>query len=287
MPKFIMLVGLPAVGKDTWAREYIKTHTNTVIHSSDDIREELYGDASCQDNPQKVFEMMRSRAVKSLQEGKDVIYNATNLKYKNRRSILTQVKKQTNATCHCKVFVAPVEVCKERNMARERKVPEYVYDKMLRSFEVPFENEGFDSIEIIKTWDGSGTQYKDEIVKKVKAFGDQKNPHHTLSLWEHCEKCFKSAINENPFIVVASAIHDYGKIFTQTFDANGVAHYYGHAETSSYLSLCFGYSILVAQLVNYHMLFFQEGATAIWRTRLGENLWSMIETLHKYDELAH
>ena len=58
MPNFIMLVGLPAVGKDTWANEYIKKHPNTVIHSSDDIREELYGDASCQNNPEKVFEII-------------------------------------------------------------------------------------------------------------------------------------------------------------------------------------------------------------------------------------
>ena len=85
MPKFIMLVGLPAAGKDTWAREYIKKHPNTVIHSSDDIREELYGDASCQNNPEKVFEIMAARTIKSLQEGKDVIYNATNLKYKKRK----------------------------------------------------------------------------------------------------------------------------------------------------------------------------------------------------------
>ena len=41
MPNFIMLVGLRAVGQDTWAREYIKKHPCTVIHSSDDIREEL------------------------------------------------------------------------------------------------------------------------------------------------------------------------------------------------------------------------------------------------------
>lgn len=277
----------PASGKDTWAREYVKKHPYTVIHSSDDIREELYGDASCQDSPQKVFEIMCSRTIKSLQEGKDVIYNATNLRYKNRRSILAQVKKQINATCHCKVFVAPVEVCKERNVARDRVVPDFVYDRMLRSFQMPFENEGFHSIEVIYTADYDKREYMLDIVKKVKEFGDQKNPHHTLSLWEHCEKCFKTAINENPFIVVASAIHDYGKIYTQTFDANGVAHYYFHEGYSAYLSLCFGYNILVAQLVNYHMLSHYEGATALWRARLGENLWSMIETLHKYDKLAH
>ena len=197
MPKFIMLVGLSAVGKDTWAHEYIKKHSNTVIHSSDDIREELYGNASCQNNPEKVFEIMAARTIKSLQEGKDVIYNATNLKYKKRKLILTQVKKQTNAICYCYVFIAPIEVCKERNAARERKVPEHVYDKMLRSFQVPSLNEGFEDIDTIKTWDGDDSEYEREIIKKVIAFGDQKNPHHTHTLFEHCEICGKIAAKKD------------------------------------------------------------------------------------------
>ena len=144
MPNFIMLVGIPASGKDTFAREYVRNHSNTVIHSSDDIREELYGDASCQESPTKVFELMRSRTLRDLRASKDVIYNATNLKYKNRKSILSQVKKMTNAVCLCKILVAPIEVCKERNAKRERVVPDFVYDRMLGSFQIPFYNEDYE-----------------------------------------------------------------------------------------------------------------------------------------------
>lgn len=44
MPKFIMMVGLPGSGKSTWAKEYVKTSENeTVILSSDAVREELFG----------------------------------------------------------------------------------------------------------------------------------------------------------------------------------------------------------------------------------------------------
>ena len=82
MLKFIMLVGIPAVGKDTWANEYVKKNPNTVIHSSDDIREELYGDAANQSSPAQVFDLMRSRTLADLRAGKNVIYNATNIKYK-------------------------------------------------------------------------------------------------------------------------------------------------------------------------------------------------------------
>lgn len=284
MPKFIMLCGLPAVGKDSWAREYVKKYPDTIIHSSDDIREELYGDASCQESPAKVFELMRSRTLRDLRAGKDVIYNATNITYKNRKSILSQV---TNAECYCKIFVAPVEVCKERNVKRDRVVPDFVYGRMLRSFQVPFYNEGFDAIEVIKTWDGDPLEYMKGIVEKVKDFGDQKNPHHTLSLWEHCQKCGRLA-SEKGYDSLAATAHDYGKIYTQTFDEEDIAHYLGHAEWGSYLALCFGYSLETAQVINCHMFAYNyKGGEDAWRKRFGEELWKKIEQIHECDVGAH
>lgn len=288
MPNFIMLVGLPAVGKDTWAREYIKKHPYIVIHSSDDIREELYGDASHQGSPIKVFELMRSRTLRDLRAGKDVIYNATNIKYKDRKSILSQLKKIDNLTCYCKIFVAPVEVCKERNAKRDRVVPDFVYDRMLKSFQVSFYEEGFASIEIIKTWDGSDLEYMKEIVKKVKAFGDQKNPHHTLSLWDHCQECGRLASKNGYEALTAAAAHDYGKIYTQTFDEEGIAHYYGHENWSAYLALCFGFPLEVATIINYHMMCYgYKGGEEVWRERLGEYLWKKLEQIHECDVGAH
>lgn len=287
MSNFIMLVGIPAVGKDTWARKYKEKHPEVVIHSSDDIREELYGDASHQGSPIKVFEQMRSRTLRDLRAGKDVIYNATNIKYKDRKSILSQLKKIDNLTCYCKIFVAPVEVCKERNAKRERVVPDFVYDRMLKSFQVPFFEEGFASIEVIKTWDGSDSEYMKEIVKKVKAFGDQKNPHHTLSLWEHCQECGRLALEKNYF-AVPCYMHDFGKVFTQTFDEEGIAHYYGHESWGAYLVLCFGYHHCVAEVVCYHMMPYDyKGGKEVWRERLGEKLWKKLEQIHECDVGAH
>lgn len=287
MTKFIMLVGLPAVGKDTWAREYKEEHPEVVIHSSDDIREELYGDAAHQGSPVKVFELMRSRTIQDLRAGKDVIYNATNIKYKDRKSIMSQVLKVTDATCYCKIFVAPVEVCKERNAARERVVPDFVYDRMLQSFQVPFYNEGFTKIEIIHTWDGNQVDYMVDITKKVQSFGDQKNPHHTLSLWDHCQECGRLA-SEKGYNFLTATLHDFGKIYTQTFDEKGIAHYYGHESVGAYLSLCFGFPRGTAEEVCYHMMPYDyKGGKEAWRERLGETLWRKLEHLHECDVEAH
>ena len=287
MTKFIMLVGIPAVGKDTWVHEYKKKHPNIIVHSSDDIREELYGDASHQGSPVKVFEIMRARTLGDLRGGRDVIYNATNIKYKDRKSILSQVKRIKGVECICKIFVAPVEVCKERNAARDRVVPDFVYDRMLQSFQMPFHGEGFDDIEVVYTWDGDKLEYMKEIIAKVKAFGDQKNPHHTLSLWEHCQECGRLA-HEKGYNGLSATLHDFGKIYTQTFDEEGIAHYYGHESAGAYLSLCFGFPRYIAEEICYHMMPYNyKGGKEAWRERLGEILWRKLEQLHECDVEAH
>ena len=53
MTKVYMLVGIPCSGKSSFVKEQ-----NGIWISSDKIREELYGDESIQENPEKVFRVM-------------------------------------------------------------------------------------------------------------------------------------------------------------------------------------------------------------------------------------
>ena len=293
MSDFIMLIGLPACGKSTWARHYAKNHPRSVVLSSDAIREELYGDESIQGDNNLIFGKMRSRTIQELRNGNDVVYDATNIAYKDRKGILNSIKSDLPYVwTRAIVFATPVEVCKEWNHKRARSVPDFVYDKMLHRWQTPFDGEGFKSIEVVNpalnTY--NPLQYMKDITEKVKAFGDQKNPHHTLSLFEHCQKCVEIAFADygSNFPVVAAVIHDFGKIYTQSFDESGVAHYYQHENYSAHLALAMGFQLEVAQLVNYHMLpYAYKGGEATWRARLGEELWKKIEMLHDCDVRAH
>ena len=60
-PTCVILVGPPGCGKSTYGKKYAEEHANTIVLSSDQIREELYGDASIQDDPARVFTLMQSR----------------------------------------------------------------------------------------------------------------------------------------------------------------------------------------------------------------------------------
>ena len=80
----IVLVGLPGSGKSSYAEQFKAVDDAictgvTVIHSSDAIRKELFGDESSQEDNARVFDLMRKRTTEDLKAGKTVIYDATNV----------------------------------------------------------------------------------------------------------------------------------------------------------------------------------------------------------------
>lgn len=137
------LVGIPGSGKSTRARE-LAAEKNCVIVSSDDIRAELYGDASEQGNAKEVFGLAYERIRTNLEEGRDVIFDATNISKAKRKKIFNISPKNT---VHIAIFFnVPLDVCKERNARRERIVPESVLERMHRYIVPPTTEEGFDII---------------------------------------------------------------------------------------------------------------------------------------------
>ena len=115
MSKLIIPVGVPGSGKSTLAA----TIPGAIVLSSDNIREELFGDANLQYTEEyaakkikqkkidtsdlsdekllalkihlcnaSVFGTLNYRVKKALKEGKDVVYDATNISAKTRKGIL-------------------------------------------------------------------------------------------------------------------------------------------------------------------------------------------------------
>lgn len=67
-PSFIMMVGLPGSGKSTYAKTLTLNGKPYIIHSSDNLREELYGDAAIQGDNNKLFAELHKRIKKDLQQ---------------------------------------------------------------------------------------------------------------------------------------------------------------------------------------------------------------------------
>ena len=146
-PELILLCGLPGAGKTHFAQKLLQDscYKGKTIHlSSDAIRAELWGNEAIQGDNNEVFDLMRSRAIEALNNGQNVIYDATNMTRKDRSAIISVCPKFAEIVCY--VIWAPIEVCIERDAARERSVGREVIDRMLKRFQAPFVDEGFNSI---------------------------------------------------------------------------------------------------------------------------------------------
>lgn len=303
MSTLYVLVGLPGSGKSTWA----KMQEEAIWLSSDAIRAELYGSEEVQDNPSKVFNLMFKRTVEALNSGKDVIYDATNTSRKRRTALIRDIKNKTNGvTCCAVVFATPIETCIERNNARDRKVPEEVIYKMYKSFNVPFYSEGFSVILLIKE-----KPIKNILEEKLIAAKkiEQDNPHHTLTIGNHCKAAFDFIFNSAQScteldyydwvtVLEAAKYHDIGKPFCKTYTKpNGhvdtVAHFYSHENVGAYDYLCYSeeydaQAIYIALLINLHMIFYtDEVHQKKMHEFYGNGVWKMLNWVHKADEAAH
>lgn len=291
MAEVVFTVGIAASTKSTWASKF--KEQNYLVLDSDLIRKECWGSETDQREPHVVFEVMYKRACEALSRGQSVIYCATNLASRHRINTLKQLKYRfPDITYRCVVFNVPMNICKELNMNRERKVPDWLFERQIRTFQMPVENEGWDEIEIITPISYDIKAFSERIWRDVKCFGSQENPHHTLSLWDHMLKTIdmtnvSNLSEENIFTVLcAAAVHDIGKVYTRTYDDKGIAHYYSHNNYGAYLSMNLLMPLRVVQLVAYHMCPYDSSAISTWKKRLGEELWDLVIRLHEGDENA-
>lgn len=300
MTEFIMLVGLPASGKSTYAEELREKGYH--VHSSDAIREELTGNVNSQDKNTDVFDTMHKRVKDDLSNGVSCVYDATNMSMKRRKAFLDSIKKY-DCYKECVLFVVPIEICKERNNNRDRQVPDFVFDKMLRQFDVPMKYEGWDEIKVIANEE---CDYK-KLLQQTVNF-DQHNSHHKLSLFDHMFRSFRCLnLNDSKnvsYIAVALYHHDIGKLITKSFinskgEETDEAHYYGHEHAGAYLFLS-GFVLhkintndllYIASLINWHMRPFTWDQSEKARQRdkklIGEEMYNDITMLHEADMAAH
>ena len=216
MKKFIMMVGLPASGKSTIAKKYAEKE-NAIIISTDELREELLGDEASQENNELVFKEAEKRIKENLNNNKNVIFDATNVNYRRRMDFLNRFNK-FNPQKIAILVATPYEECLERNLKRERVVPEEVITNMYHNFYVPQYYEGFNEIKI---------EYNSDYTFAFSDLKDipQDNPHHRLSVLEHCAIAQEIALKLTPLedfdrlnIAMAAALHDIGKLKTKSFN---------------------------------------------------------------------
>lgn len=319
MAIFTMLIGLPGSGKSCYARDYVATRPGTIVVSSDDIRQELWGDANDQQNPSQVFDEMFIRTVSAMKKGTNIIYDATNLTAKTRKATLTRLRQALNQDfiAVADVIVCSISECKRRQGERDRKVPDEVIDRMVRQFQTPWYNEGWDTINVISC--GKQQNIDREHWRMLSESHD--NHHHSRSLELHCAaaECEMkgrlgglTAFSEygQKMMIEAAYHHDIGKHKTKAFkDSRGnptdEAHYYNHENVGAYLWLSGDKQnewtkegfLFIAVLIQWHMQpYFLRDKNGDYRANFKEwcdrkgfdlMFYESICLLHEADKAAH
>lgn len=307
-PSLYMMIGLSGSGKSYYA-QIINMKFGAVIHSSDDLGLELYGDENCQNHNEELFTELHRKIKNDLRAGKDVCYDATNISKKRRISFLKELK---NIDCNKFGFLVatPYKRCIRQNSSRERKVQEYVIENQYKSFCPPHINEGFDDICILQNIPEYHSKEYDILKMQLLHIQmyefDQENSHHSLTLGKHCisaMRYIKDKDSENYQLAMAAYLHDIGKLHTKTRlnskgEDDGNCHYYQHHCAGSYDSFQYNYEfsdkerLEIAQYIYYHMHPYMswkqsEKSRENDRKLLGEKVFNNIMLLHEADVATH
>lgn len=131
--KLIMCKWLPASGKSTWAKEYVKSHSKSVRINNDDLRASFYGRKFNRDDEAVITELRRYMILTYLMDWYTVIVDNTNLHPKHEEDLEAIASGMDWVTFEVKEFAVDVQTCIERDKLRgEASVGEKVIRDMAK-----------------------------------------------------------------------------------------------------------------------------------------------------------
>lgn len=306
MAVFYMMIGVAGSGKSYYA-EMIAKQYNAIIVSSDEIRQSCFGDVNDQTHNAQVFEIVHKRILIALREGRNAIYDATNLSAKRRKAFLTQVP--TGVQKIAVLVATDYDLIQRQNASRDRQVPPDVIKSMYLRMQMPRLSEGWDGIMYCCNQNNKSNLIS--VLEPCLKF-DQDNPHHSATLDEHMYRAADYVTRhaheydlrglDPAAVYIAALFHDIGKPMCKTYKlwsgkVDDHAHYYGHADVGAYMIACllkdvpesdYSYWITILKLIQYHMDYY---ADEKWLDKIerieGKRFRGMLELLHKGDKNGH
>ena len=302
--KFYMMVGVPGSGKSFIANQILK---GTVV-SSDAIRAELFGSEDDQNHNNEVFNELHKRVHALLAEGKDVIYDATNLSRKRRKNFIKELPADVEKIAV--VAATELDIILKQNSERTRVVPEEVIMRMFKQMTLPRHDEGWDKISMLAH--PSNKKTLGEYL--YDAYGvDHDNPHHSANIFDHMLEASAYANahadeaglskDEKHLARMAALFHDIGKPLVKSRikmngDVDDKSHYYNHAEIGAYYMACCSnqftdkrHDFLINMLIitQWHMEFFADPDNVLtkFEENYGKDMRKVFELVHEADLNAH
>lgn len=140
IPSLIITVGISGSGKSTWIKSL--DLLNTIVVSRDNLRKELTGDVSNHTKENMVTYLTFKNTVDALNLGINVIFDATNVKSKDRKYLIKHLKDNVSVkfNTYAKIFYSEPSISKNRiksditNKIDRSNVPDEAIDKQYVRF---------------------------------------------------------------------------------------------------------------------------------------------------------
>lgn len=147
--KILINIGIPASGKTTWSKEYVKANENWTRVSRDDFREMLKSSGRVENKVEDMInELTDATITQSLLKKMNVIIDNTNLKAKYIQQIVDKFK--YSADIDYRIFDISKDKAIERDKARDKSVGEAVINRMYGDYKVLIDSFDFQPVSKVK-----------------------------------------------------------------------------------------------------------------------------------------
>lgn len=152
MKQFIMMIGMPCSGKSTFISQFVHSLglQKFVVLSTDDIIEarakelnKTYNEIWSDEIKSATVEM-NNQLKQAIMDGKDIIWDQTNLTQKSRKSKINLIPSDYSKLAF--YVEASLETCLSRNVRPGKIIPENIIRNMHATIKPPELSEGFDAV---------------------------------------------------------------------------------------------------------------------------------------------
>ena len=161
MATMILLSAIPGSGKSTWAKEYQRTHPNTYIVASDEVRKKVSGSIQNFDHEALVWETFLRDINDHAEEDFTVIADATNLQNKYRAYYHQATPRFAKHVLV--VFEIPFDICMKQNKMRPKE--RIVCDAGMYALQKEYESPSQDVIDLYDEYIHIGEDYIEQRIK--------------------------------------------------------------------------------------------------------------------------
>ena len=143
--KILILIGIPASGKSTWATDFVSKNDGFIRVSRDDFRYMLKNSGVCEPKIESmVTDLVNESITHALLRRLNVILDNTNLKESHINEIIEKFK--YSADIDYRVFDISLEKALERDNNRDKKVGKLGITKMYKDYKILMDSFGFEPV---------------------------------------------------------------------------------------------------------------------------------------------